>query len=241
VFLRGLNTWKALSIKGYGRGMSPLPVTPQPSKIMPRQQGLLSRGTRWYSNFKIPLDLRAALGKTHIRETLGTSDYREACRKIAYERARVTALFENERRKIPAAKSPPTRTEKNVLTVISEKTAYEMSVRYLVSLEHKCKKWMREEGRFLEEHARAEMASNVRWDAHDLETGQEFRGEPLDGTSELRRFLEEENIECAVTSAAFQTLRPLFLEAHLEYLGRYQDVIEGRPIQERNGGAIFIL
>jgi len=201
---------------------------------MPRQQGLLSRGTRWYSNFKVPLDLNAALGKTHIRESLGTSDYREACRKIAYERARATALFENVRRKIPAAKAPPAKSEKTVLTAVAEREAYQMCVRYLVAHEHKCKKWMHDEGRFLEPHQRDEMAANVGWDAHHLAKGHEFRGKPLDGTFELEAFLKAENFECAVTSPAFQTLRPLFLEAHLEYLGRYQDVIERKEIQERN-------
>ena len=201
---------------------------------MPRQQGLLSRGTRWYSNFKVPLDLQAALGKTHIRETLGTSDYREASRKVAYERARITALFENERRKIGATEPQKAKPEKTVLTAISDKDAYAMCVRFLAAREHACKKWMSEQGRFLERHELDEMASNVNHDACDVATGEEFRGKPLDGSFELQAFLKSENIECAPSSPAFQTLRPLFCEAHLEYLGRYQDVIEGKPAQERN-------
>jgi integrase len=214
--------------------MSPSTVTPEPPDHMPRQQGLLPRGNRWYSNFKVPNDLQAALGKTHIRESLGTSDYREACRKVTYERARATALFEDARRRMARKSSPPAKDEKTTLTVISDQEAYRLCVRYLASFEHKCKKWMSEEGRFLESHQREEMASNVKWDAFDLETGQEFRGKPLDGTDELQAFLRAENIECAVSSPAFQTLRPLFLEAHLEYLGRYQDVLQGQPIKERN-------
>jgi hypothetical protein len=201
---------------------------------MPRQQGLLLRGNRWFSNFKAPKEPNSALGKTHFREALGTSDYREACRKVAYERARATALFENTRRTLSAAEIPAAKTEKTVLVAIAEKDAYAMSVRYLSKLEHKCKTWMREEGRFLERHELEEMASNVKGDAIDLATGEEFRGKPLDGTLELQAFLKAENIECAPTSPAFQTLRPLFFEAHLEFLGRYQDTIEGNPIQERN-------
>ena len=57
--------------------MSPRIVTLAPKLTMPRQQGLLQRGSRWYSNFKVPLDLCDAFGKTQIRESLGTSDYRE--------------------------------------------------------------------------------------------------------------------------------------------------------------------
>ena len=135
---------------------------------MPRQQGLLRRGPRCYSNFKVPLDLQEALGKTHIREALGTSDHREACRKIAYERARVTALFENTRRKLRLAKESPAKTERTVLAVISKADAYAMCVRYLASREHACKKWMNDEGRFLERHERDEISSNAGWDAHYL-------------------------------------------------------------------------
>jgi hypothetical protein len=226
--------WKALSISGDSGGMSPLPVTPAEQIQMPRQQDLLLRGSRWSFNIKVPLDLQPALGKTHIREALGTSDYREACRKVAYERARVTALFENTRRSLTAAKRPQAKPEKTVLVTISKRDAYAMSVRYLASLEHECKKWMHEEGRFLEPHKLAEIASGIGWDAHYLASGEEFRGKPLDGTFELEAFLKAENIECAPSSPAFQTLRSLFFEAHLEYLARHQDVIEGRTIQERN-------
>ncbi len=161
--------------------MEPHTVTLAPSEHMSRQQGLLRRGSRWYSNFKVHLDLQAALG---------TSDYREACRKVVYERARVTALFEHERRKLAALKAPPAKTEKRLLTVISEKEAYQMAVRYLASFEHKFGKWMQEEVRFLEWHEREQMRSNVQDDEYDLARGDVFQGEPLDGTHELQLFLK---------------------------------------------------
>jgi integrase len=214
--------------------MSPFTVTPERSEHMPRQQGLLLRGNRWYSNFKVPLDLQEALGKTHVRDSLGTSDYREACRKVAYERARATSVFDDTTRKLARVNSPPVKQEKSVLSVISEPEAYEMCKRYVATCEHKCKSWWQTEGRFLEPHVREEMASNVGWDAHYLATGEEFRGKPLDGSDELLAFLKAENIECAVSSPAFETLRPLFFEAHLEYLGRFEDVILGKLPQERN-------
>lgn len=201
---------------------------------MPRQQGLLLRGNRWHSNFKVPSDLRAALGKTHIREALGTSDYREACRRVAYERARTTAFFESERRKIAAASKPRGTAGKTVLTALSKPDAFALAVRYLVSREHVCETWMEEEGQFLEEHEREVMASNVSDDANDLMRGEEFRGERLDGTSELQSFLKEENIECAATSPAFKTLRPLIRDATIEHLGREVDRLRGRQVQQRN-------
>lgn len=66
---------------------------------MPRQQGLLRRGGRYYCNIKVPKTLREALGKEHIREALKTSDYREACRRVVYENMRWKGFFEEEQRK----------------------------------------------------------------------------------------------------------------------------------------------
>ncbi|OYW74794.1 MAG: hypothetical protein B7Z37_16180 [Verrucomicrobia bacterium 12-59-8] len=214
--------------------MEPPTVTLAPSKSMSRQQGLLPRGTRWYSNFKVPLDLQAALGKKMIRESLGTSDYREACRKVVYERARITAIFDNERRKLLVLKAPPAKSEKRLLTVISEREAYEMAARYLATFEHTFRKWMQAEGRFLESNELEEMRSNVQEDEYHLARGEQFQGQPLDGTHELQNYLKGQNIECPVTSPAFQTLRPLFFNAHLEYLGRAQDMLKGDDVKERN-------
>ncbi|MEP6669403.1 MAG: site-specific integrase [Chthoniobacter sp.] len=201
---------------------------------MPRQQGLLLRGNRWHSNFKVPRDLQTALGKTHVRESLGTSDYREACRKVAYERARMTAFFESERRKIATVMRPRSKPEKNVLTAISKPDAFAMAVRYLVAREHVCEEWMEEKGRNLEQHERDEMASNVSADADALVTGYEYRGVPLDGTDELQTFLKQENIECAATSPAFKALRPLIRDATIEHLRREEERLTGRQVWEKN-------
>jgi len=201
---------------------------------MSRQQGLLRRGSRWHSNFKVPLDLQAALGKKLIREALGTSDYKEACRRVVFERARVTALFDNERRKLVVLKAPKARDEKHLLTVISEREAYEMANRYLATFEHKFGEWMQEEGRFLGEHEREQMRSNVQDDEYDLARGEVFNGELLDGTHELQRFLKSENIECAATSPAFKTLRPVFLRALMEYYRRAQDMLKGEITKEHD-------
>lgn len=220
-------------MRAYSGGVSPRIVTPHDLNPMPRQQGLLLRGNRWHFNFKVPRDLQEALGKSHLRESLGTSDYREACRKIAYERARITAFFEGERRKIEATE-PRRKTGKTILTALTKPDAFAFAVRYLVNREHVCEKWMEEEGRFLEQREREAMASTVKLDAHDLATGEEFRGQPLDGSDELQAFLKRENIECAPTSPAFKTLRPLIRNAHVEHLGREADRLEGRQVQERS-------
>jgi integrase len=214
--------------------MSPQTVTLAPFHDMPRQQGLLLRRNRYYTNFKVPLELQDALGKKMFRDALGTSDYREASRKVAYERARLTALFESVERKLVVSKAPPAKSEKRLLTVISQREAFEMASRYLVTFEHEFEKWMQKEGRFLEPYEREEMRSNVQDDENDLARGEVFQGQLLDGTDELQRFLQSENIECAVTSPAFQTLRPVFFRALMEHKGRAQDVLKGEVGKERD-------
>ena len=159
----GLNTWEAWCSKGSEADMSPHTVTPDPQKDMPRQQGLLLRGSRWYSNFKVPLDLRAAFGKQHVRESLETSDYREAVRKIAYERARWSATFEHERQKLTAAMPKAAPAEKRLLTVVSKQEAFELATRYLASREAEFRNWMDNEGRDDPDKREAAL-ENVGWD-----------------------------------------------------------------------------
>jgi hypothetical protein len=82
--------------------MTHFTVTPEPRNRMPKQQGLLRRGARFYTNIKVPKDLKAAMGREHIRESLGTSDYREACRRAVYQNMRWRTVFDDERRKLAA-------------------------------------------------------------------------------------------------------------------------------------------
>jgi hypothetical protein len=211
--------------------MSSRTVTLAPLYDMPRQQGLLLRGSRWFSNFKVPLDLRDALGKEHIRESLGTSDYREACQKVHFKRADWARVFADERRKLAPPSAP---VKKRLLTVLSKPEALELSKRYLTSQEGEFREWMDREGRFLDSGERNDIHSTLGCDAHDLATGDAYQGNPLDGTRELQLFLESESIECAVTSPAFQTLRPLIVEAHLEHLERSQQRLRGGAVHERS-------
>ena len=216
--------------------MEPHNVTLATQKHMPRQQGLISRGTRWHSNFKVPLDLQAALGKKMIRESLGTSDYREACRKVVFERARMTALFDNERRKLVVLKAPPAKSEKRLLTVISEREAYHMAARYLATFEHKFGKWMDEESRFLEPYEREEMRSNVQDDEYDLARGEEFRGVPLDGTHELQQFLKGEKHRMRSDKPRFPVPPPAVFQGAHGVFGPLSRHAKGRHC-EREGSS----
>lgn len=201
---------------------------------MSRQQGLLKRGSRWYSNIKIPKDLQGAFGKQHIRETLGTSDYREACRIISYEKARWMACFDSERKKL-ARLSPSTTSQSppRILTTLSKREGFEIATRYLATREEGFRKWMDNEGRTLPAWEMDEVKSTLGWDVHFFVGGDDSYP-PQDGTDELNQFLKSEGIECATSSPAFQVLRPMIRDAHLEYLERSQDMASGNTAKEHN-------
>lgn len=216
--------------------MSPRTVTPESEHEfkMPRPQGLLQRGSRWYSNIKIPKDLRDAFGKQHIREALGTSDYREACRIISYEKARWMACFDSERKKLArlapsAASSNPPR----ILTTLSKREGFEIAIRYLATKEEDFRKWMDDEGRSLPEWELGEVKSNLMWNVHYFAGGDDSYP-PQDGSHELKRFLKSEGIECAPSSPAFQVLCPMIRDAHLEFLERAEDMVSGGHPKEHN-------
>lgn len=213
--------------------MSPLTVTLALSKTMP-QQGLLRRGSRWYSNFKVPRPLWAALGKTHIRESLGTSDYREACKRVAYAKARWTAIFEREFKKLASLSPASVPKQTRQLTVISKREAYELACHYLAYKDGKFVNWMAEEGGNLAPDEMQEVRANIGWDEYTLANREKFPEYRLDGTDELQTFLKEKGIECVTSSPAFRELRPLIFDAELEHLGRSQDILQGKPARERD-------
>ena len=206
-------------------------VTPEPHEDMSRQQGLLRRGARFYTNFKTPKDLRKAIGKEHIREALGTSDYREACRKLTYERMRWQAAFDEERRKLQA--SMPEERRKRVLLSITEREAYEMAARYLVGLERKFRDFWEKKGMQLDREEREEVIATAGVDlvAH---SGGSKHYAPEDGASSVGSYLESEGIECPPTSPAFQALQPLFRAVEAEHAARKMDSLQGKPVQARD-------
>jgi integrase len=81
---------------------------------------------------------------------------------------------------------------------------------------------MEEEGRFLEQREREAMASTVKLDAHDLATGEEFRGQPLDGSDELQAFLKREKQLAAITREDMHALFDLLQRAPSNATKRYK-------------------
>lgn len=211
--------------------MSPPTVTPEPPSEMPNQPGLLRRGMRYYTNFKVPKELISVLRKDHIREALGTSDYREACSKITFQRMRWQTLFEKEQRQLaPKADGP---REKEVLLRLTEQQAYEMACRFLIEREREFRAWWDQEGLLLTPEELDECKGNVSTDSAAFGAGSAHHT-PEDGSSLVKQFLQAEGYDCPPTSPAFQMLRPLFRAAQQEHSSRSLDMLEGRTVKARD-------
>lgn len=212
--------------------MTPFTVTPGTRITMPKQQGLLRRGGRYYSNIKVPKDLKPAMGKEHIREALGTSDYREACRRAIYEKMRWQAFFDDERRKVAARAAPEPKQTRPVLS-LSEREAHKFAARHLIGLEQRFRDWWEKEGSRLDASERQEVLFNVSDELATLDGGSETLA-PDDAAFSLRGFLNREGIQCPPSSQAFQVLRPLFRAVLAEHSARKLDILEGRPVIPRD-------
>ncbi len=118
-------------------GLQGRQVAPEPNKTWPRQQGVLRRGARWFTNFKVPRDLRKALKREDVWKAPGTSCFREACRKVCFHMAYWQAVFEGRRRELALTKAASVASWKNLITTLSELAAWEMTGDRPVSWRHR--------------------------------------------------------------------------------------------------------
>ncbi len=200
---------------------------------MPRQQGLLRRGGRYYCNIKVPKMLREALGKEHIREALKTSDYREACRRVVYENMRWKGFFEEEQRKAATLAASLASPKPRLIVHLSEREAHEIAARHLIRLERQFRQWWEDEGRLLEACDRQEVLFSVADELAALEGNSDIAASK-DAISVIRPLLEHEGMICPPTSPAFKMLRPLLRAALAEHASRKLDVLELRSVQARD-------
>lgn len=93
---------------------------------MPRRASHLQlRGNIYWLRLRVPDVLRAYLGKTEIRKSLGTSDYREAQVRARIERVKIDAEWEALRRRL----SPV------VMTELSETEVWQLAASWFVERE----------------------------------------------------------------------------------------------------------
>jgi len=70
---------------------------------VPKHPRLQKRGSRFFLRVKVPTDLRSAVGKREIRKALGTSEPREALKRVRQASAETDAMFEALRGRVVVA------------------------------------------------------------------------------------------------------------------------------------------
>ena len=91
--------------------MNPLPDTPALFLAVPGHTRLFRRnpGGTYYLRAKVPLALRPIIGKTEIRKSLETKDYKEGLSRVKPESMRVDRRFMEAEAKLKGTKPAPAK------------------------------------------------------------------------------------------------------------------------------------
>jgi integrase len=194
-------------------------VTLSQSIPMPRHTYLMRRGSRYYFNMKVPVDLREVLKKQIIRQSLRTSDVETATRRVRVASLKHHAQFGELRAKsrLTAPWGPQN------LQRLTDEDAYELVVQFFIQEEREAEEWWEHEGRKLNETGLRSVAEELKADAAVFQRGGRHYL-PDECSGELRRFLNERNLTCPEDSADYRKLLRLFRRAKLENIHR---TIEG--------------
>lgn len=96
-----------------------------------RHPRLQKRGSRYFLRVKVPPDLRSAVGKREIRKALGTSEPREALKRVRQASAETDAMFEALRGKVTATVAALAPASAVDLDRIVRQEFYEMEIQRL--------------------------------------------------------------------------------------------------------------
>lgn len=208
--------------------MSHITVTHSRPIPMPRHSGLLCRKGRYYLNIRVPKDLRGLYGKRDIlRQSLGTSDYREAISKVRFEACKLEAEFAEKRREMERKAMPLQQ-----LREISEQEAHALIFRWFINLEKQSHEWWQNDGINLPPERLADTLDDLRIEETVYRGGNANLMEE-DGSKDLDRFLKCEGIDCPPDSAAYKKLRPLFRMARVENVRRTIDRVTHKDVTTR--------
>ena len=197
-------------------------VTPDPEDSMPRHTHLMRRNSRYYLNVKVPKDLREVMGKELIRKSLGTSDPREAARRVRFESLKLDALFDAEREKLNAEKTKAASLRKR--TEFSDRELHNIVSRFFVAIEQDSENWWQTKGRKLRDDELDEVRDTFETDLTVCKGGSpQYMEHDGDASNSVAGFLEEEGLEIPRDSSAFKKLAALFRQAKVENLRRSID------------------
>jgi len=210
--------------------------TPDDSTV-PRHTRLFRRGSRYYLRVKVPVDLQSAMGRMEIKWSLGTSDAREAERRIKFESAKADAIFETERAKLNGGKTKGNgdrEAHRMPLRILSQEHAQEFARTWFLQLDRVEKEWWENTGRSLKKADTEETLSNL-WHIKASITGEAPDVIPPEarsnGRGEVALFLASHDWSIREDEPGYGLLCAALREARLESVRRAMDRIEGNPFR----------
>ena len=87
---------------------------------MAKHPWLLNRDGRYYLRARVPADLVDSIGRREIKRSLGTSDAKEASRRLRTEAAEVERLFERARLGLEEEPCPGSPTESKIRRLVHD-------------------------------------------------------------------------------------------------------------------------
>lgn len=188
---------------------------------VPGHTRLYRRGCRYYIRAKVPIDLQSAMKKKEIKNSLKTSDYREAVRAVKLESAKLDALFDDTRALVHRGAQG-----KKPLASLSEGQAMQMVVRWFLEIESKSEEEYDADFGRLSEEEKGEILSTLNED-EQVYSGKVEGAESLVGTGELERLLRSNGITFDKKDALFSKLAALVRKGRAENTRRSMQRVVG--------------
>ena len=204
--------------------MNPQPDTPAAFLAVPGHTRLFRRepGGTYYLRAKVPPPLRPFIGKTEIRKSLNTKDYKEGVRRVKPESMRVDRLFGDAETRLKGAKPAPAKLSR-------EEIAWAVSD-WFVKSEARSEEWANQRVPCLDDREKEDVLEALKGDSAAL--AEKPGVLPDDGSGELDAFLNGEGFHLGIEKGSedYHRLLPLFRQAHAENIRRTIDRILGeRP------------
>ncbi len=208
--------------------MNPLPDTPALFLAVPGHTRLFRRnpGGTYYLRAKVPHLLRPIVGKTEIRKSLDTKDYKEGLRKVKPESMRVDRLFLEAEAKLKGAKPSPAKLSREELVwVVSD---------WFIKQEASNADWSEHELPRLNQPEKANILDSLVGDNAALNGASVYEAD--NGSVYLDAFLSGEGLHLGIEKGSedYVRLLSLFRQGQAETVSRTIDRIRGDSLKSYN-------
>ena len=198
--------------------MNPHPDTPARFFAVPGHTRLFRRdpGGTYYLRAKVPRLLRSIVGKTEIRKSLDTKDYKEGLFRVKPESMRVDRLFMEAELKLKGGKPTPAK-------FFREEISWFVSD-WFVKEEARSEEWRNRELPVLSEEERGNVLDGLKAESGALGIDPQY-----DGSLNLDQFLNGDGLHLGIEKGSedYKRLLPLFRQAKSELLAREIDRVLG--------------